>query len=341
MLHLNLTCAPTDQPPQQSYTSVVTRSLASGGNVVVENFPFTWNNYNYTSHLAYQRGKSNLPLILVFPNYAGEKQFDVDQAIFLARCGYTALSVDMFMEDAYENGVSYPKSNRNPSRTDTRETIRQHFAGAFTAYNWFQLHPKRWRDFQSKLLQKARTHQAVHSTFAAAIGYCFGGQCALEMVRNGDEIQGIVSFHGLLQNDPIANVSCPWLGHNKRRKYEYHEMPDNSNFNRQCAILIENGILDDHVTSSHRHRFAEEMFMHGAKNVRFHDHYDAKHGFALAPGVISNEYHELSDRRSTISMLLLFAELWGKHGYFPQVAEDEVNASGTKIGMYWSTSSKL
>ena len=77
------------------------------------------------------------------------------------------------------------------------------------------------------------------------------------------------------------------------------------------------------------------------KNVRFHDHYDAKHGFALAPGVISNEYHELSDRRSTISMLLLFAELWGRHGYFPQVAEDEVNASGTKIGMYWCTSSKL
>ena len=131
-----------------------------------------------------------------------------------------------------------------------------------------------------------------------------------------DDIQGIVSFHGLLQNDPIADASRPWLGHNKRRRYEYNEMPDNSNFNSQCAILIENGILDDHVTSSHRHRFAEEMFMHGAKNVRFHDHYDAKHGFALAPGVISNEYHELSDRRSTISMLLLFAELWANTDIF-------------------------
>ena len=179
MLHLNLTCAPTDQPPQQSYKSVVTRGLASGGNVVVEDFPFQWNNSKYTSHLAYQRGKLSLLLVLVFPNYAGEKQFDVDQAIFLARCGYTALSVDMYMEDTYENGVKYPKSSRN-HRERSRETIKQHFAGAFTAYNWFQLHPKRWRDFQSKLLRKARTHKAVHPKFAAAIGYCFGGQCCLE-----------------------------------------------------------------------------------------------------------------------------------------------------------------
>ena len=33
----------------------------------------------------------NRPLVLVFPNYAGEKEFDVDQAIFLAQMGYAAV----------------------------------------------------------------------------------------------------------------------------------------------------------------------------------------------------------------------------------------------------------
>ena len=147
--------------------------MTNGSDIVVEDFPFTWNGYNYVSHIAFQRGAAAKPLILIFPNYAGEKQFDIDQAVFLARCGYTACSVDMYQETPYENGVSYPKSNRNPLKTDSREKIMAHFKGAFTAYNWFQLHPKEWRDFQSKFFAAVRKHPAAHFKFAAAIGYCF------------------------------------------------------------------------------------------------------------------------------------------------------------------------
>ena len=41
--------------------------------------------------------------------------------------------------------------------------------------------------------------------------YCFGGACVLEAVRAGDDYQGIVSFHGVLQSDPRANSAKPWL----------------------------------------------------------------------------------------------------------------------------------
>ena len=34
------------------------------------------------------------------------------------------------------------------------------------------------------------------------------------------------------------------------------------------------------------------------------------HGFALAPGMIASEYVEAADRRSTLAMLALFAEVW-------------------------------
>ena len=302
ILHRNNTCAPTTTPPTHNYNSLVTRQITNGNKVTVSDFPFTWNNYTYISHIAYVNDGKQRPLILVWPNYAGEKQFDIDQAVFLAKCGYTAISIDMYKETSYENGVSYSKSQRNPLKTDSREQIVNHFKGAFTAYNWWQLHPKQWRDFQSKFLTAARSHPSSHPTYCAAIGYCFGGQCCLEQVRNGDDIQGIVSFHGVLQSDPMSNEMEPWFAGHGRRRLQPHELPDDSKFNSKCTILIENGILDDHTDTTARQRFAEEMYHHGCKNVQFHDHYNAEHGFALAPGVISTKYEELSDRRSTISM---------------------------------------
>ncbi|EHJ62624.1 dienelactone hydrolase family protein [Novosphingobium pentaromativorans] len=33
----------------------------------------------------------------------------------------------------------------------------------------------------------------------AAIGYCFGGQCVLELARSGADVRAVVSFHGLLK----------------------------------------------------------------------------------------------------------------------------------------------
>ena len=126
MLRRNPTCSPTVKPPSQNYRSVVKRNVTSGGSVVVEDVKFVWNEYTYTHHIAYQKGKKSLPLILVFPNYAGEKQFDIDQAVFLAKCGYTAISVDMYREDAYENGLVYKKRDRNPLKTDSREQIMSH-----------------------------------------------------------------------------------------------------------------------------------------------------------------------------------------------------------------------
>ena len=39
------------------------------------------------------------PLVLVVHNYAGMKQFDIDQAAYIARSGFTALAVDMCVPD--------------------------------------------------------------------------------------------------------------------------------------------------------------------------------------------------------------------------------------------------
>jgi dienelactone hydrolase len=38
----------------------------------------------------------------------------------------------------------------------------------------------------------------VDDSKIAAIGFCFGGLCALDLARTGVELKGVVSFHGLL-----------------------------------------------------------------------------------------------------------------------------------------------
>jgi dienelactone hydrolase len=46
----------------------------------------------------------------------------------------------------------------------------------------------------------------VDSARVAAIGYCFGGKCALELGRSGAPVAGIVSFHGSLDTPTPADA---------------------------------------------------------------------------------------------------------------------------------------
>ena len=66
-----------------------------------------------------------------------------------------------------------------------------------------------FRKFMGLYLQQARGHPAVHSTHAGAIGYCFGGQCCLDMVRGGYDLDAIVTFHGVLQSKPGNYLKDP------------------------------------------------------------------------------------------------------------------------------------
>ena len=58
---------------------------------------------------------------------------------------------------------------------------------------------------------------------------------------------------------------------------------------------------------------------------------------ALHCSVYSTAYHELADRRSTLSMLSLFAEVWPQH---PQYVV-ATNACGTVLGQAVLTGAKL
>jgi dienelactone hydrolase len=48
-------------------------------------------------------------------------------------------------------------------------------------------------------LETVRRLERVDKDRVAAIGFCFGGLCVLDLARTGADLRGVVSFHGLLK----------------------------------------------------------------------------------------------------------------------------------------------
>ena len=355
MLSRNLTCSADAEPPTGTYktqphlkpkSKYLTINNTSGeiinGELVVENVPLTYEGYTYRhSYIAYIKGRPPAPVILVHPNYAGLKQFDIDQACFLARCGYVGFALDL-----YKEVEDYKFEDRNPSKDRStkalRDLARRHFAGAFAAMNDALRHPKHWRGLMNAYLQHSFTHPAVKAKHAGAVGYCFGGQCLLEQVRAGHDVQAVVSFHGLLhsrptyKDDPLGRKRPN--GENRLTVEEFEEEVDTAPnlYAKNCKVLIENGDLDDEVPDWSLAEWKKEMDDAGI-DWRFHNHAKTPHGFALAEGVWSTAYTEAADRRSTLSMLSLFAETWPQYPQFYV----ERNACGTMLNQTILTQARL
>ncbi len=48
-------------------------------------------------------------------------------------------------------------------------------------------------------LEALRRQPEVDAARVAAMGFCFGGLCVLDLARSGADLRGAVSFHGLLK----------------------------------------------------------------------------------------------------------------------------------------------
>lgn len=122
------------------------------------------------------------PGVLVVHEWWGHNEYARKRARMLAALGYTALAVDM-----YGDG----KLAQHPSD-----------AGKFaTEVNSNMPMAQARFDAGVKLLRKQKT---VDSRNIAAFGYCFGGGVVLNMARLGENLKGVVSFHGSLDSNIIA-----------------------------------------------------------------------------------------------------------------------------------------
>lgn len=116
------------------------------------------------------------PAVLINHTWAGRDEFVAVKAKKLAALGYLGFAVDM-----YGKGVLGSSSEENANLMqpfmENRGMLQQRMKAALAAV---KLMP--W----------------VDDTKIAAIGFCFGGLCVLDLARTGADLKGVVSFHGLL-----------------------------------------------------------------------------------------------------------------------------------------------
>jgi dienelactone hydrolase len=121
------------------------------------------------------------PAVLVVPEWWGITDFPKRMATEVAKLGFVAFTVDM-----YGNG----KVADNPD----------------TAGKWatpFYNNPQLAKSRFDAALAKLKTYAQVDTSKIAAIGYCFGGGMVLNMARLGEDLKGVVSFHGNLVGVPL------------------------------------------------------------------------------------------------------------------------------------------
>jgi dienelactone hydrolase len=116
------------------------------------------------------------PAVLVMHDARGLGALVRRRARDLAAAGYVALATDMYgggkrFENALEAGEPFAALQQEPER------LRARVLASFEA---LKLQPQ------------------VDARRIGAIGFCFGGQCVLELARSGADAAAVVSFHGLL-----------------------------------------------------------------------------------------------------------------------------------------------
>lgn len=121
------------------------------------------------------------PVILVCHDWSGCNDFAREQTQKLAALGYLGFAIDMFGKGKYGN-TKEEKTALIMPLMQNRALLRQRIQSGFAT---------------------AKTLAMADSSKMAAIGFCFGGLCALDLARSGADLRGVVSFHGLL-NAPEA-----------------------------------------------------------------------------------------------------------------------------------------
>ena len=146
-----------------------------------ENVSYTLDTLTMKGFVAYNHATdAKRPVILVVPEWWGINDYTRSRAKQLAELGYLAMAVDI-----YGNGAIAD----NPE-------LAGKMAGPF--YQNPQMAKARF----DAALAKIKTYPMADTNKIAAIGYCFGGGIVLNVARLGENIKGVVSFHGSLNGVP-------------------------------------------------------------------------------------------------------------------------------------------
>ncbi|MBF6022719.1 dienelactone hydrolase family protein [Lysobacter niastensis] len=223
---------------------------------------------SYTGILVYDDANAiKRPGLVMVPDWKGITPAAIERARQFAGDDYVVLVADMYGTKIRPKNDDEAGKVAGPLRDD-RPVLRARMEKAVDVL-------------------KAQAGKApVDATRVGAFGFCFGGTSALELVRGGSEVAGVVSFHGAL--------STP--------------LPAKDDSARTPALVL-NGADDRSVTDEDIASFEKEMDAAGA-DWQFVNFSGAVHCFAVPeannpPGCV---YDPKASRRAEKMMRDFFDE---------------------------------
>ena len=207
------------------------------------------------------------PGVLVAHTIRGRSDFEEGKARLLAEMGYVGFAIDVYGRDAIGSAIEDCREKMDALRDD-RAALQRRLLLA---------------------VQSLRDQAEVDVSRIAAIGYCFGGLCVLDLARTGEPVAGVVSFHGLF--DP----------------------PGNTGGNRiQARILALHGWDDPLATPDQAVALARELTAMGA-DWQLHGYGNVRHAFTNPAADASTGvtvYNESANRRSWAAAQYFLSELF-------------------------------
>jgi dienelactone hydrolase len=146
-------------------------------------FPIVHGDTSLRSFVVAPDGTGPYPAVMMFPGATGPGRTFRQTAQELAGLGFLAIGIDMYGVDA---DLSTPQS------------AGDYFVALLSA-------PDLLRDRVVGWFDAVCARDDVDASRVAAIGYCFGGKCVLELARSGAAVRCVTSYHGLLKTHAPAS----------------------------------------------------------------------------------------------------------------------------------------
>jgi dienelactone hydrolase len=221
------------------------------------------------AHLAWDDSATEArPGVMVSHAWRGRSEFEIGKAERLAELGYAGFALDMYGKGVLGNSPDENAALMQPL-LDNRETLQRRMQLALT---------------------QLRAQPEVDDKDTAAIGFCFGGLCVLDLARSGADMRGVASFHGLFGS------------------------PGNTTNNRiVCKVLAMHGWDDPMATPEQLIEFAGEMTGMGA-DWQIHAYGNTTHAFTNPDAADADHglmYNAVADQRSWQALQNYLNELFG------------------------------
>lgn len=229
---------------------------------------YLYNHHEQELHgfLAYEESTEPKPAVIIAHDWSGRNEFACEKAKAFARLGYVGFALDLYGQGRIGTTQEEKKALMSFVAND-RYFLRERIRAAFDA---------------------VIAMPEVDTTRVAAIGYCFGGLCVLDLARSGVEVTGVVSVHGILDNP----------------------LPQKSNI--KAKILALHGYDDPMATPEQLNHFCQEMTLAKA-DWRVYQYGNTQHGFTNPKaddpklGIV---YNPTTAKRSWIALKSFLEEIF-------------------------------